>query len=184
MEKVTLQLHNKSTSSRPGGEVLKTWANINGSRELLRSTLMTHSCCIHTWHCTADEKLNCCIFYLNRYLSAPTRAREHLKYSDRNMKCLFQTFRRKQQPWLPICGKQEWCRQREWKKPSQGSALWHGDPKAVFCPSQSWFKACAIWSPPQFVGQFHVKMCLSSSSSLKMRSKKNHILILIWIRWT
>lgn len=111
-------------------------------------------------------------FYLNRYLSAPTRAREHLKYSDRNMKCLFQTFRRKQQPWLPICGKQEWCRQREWKKTSQRSALWHGDPKAVFCPSQLWFKACAIWFPPQFESQFHVKMCLSSGSSLKMRSKK------------
>lgn len=56
-------------------------------------------------------------FYLkNRYLSALTRAWDQLKYSNRNTKSLFQTFRRKQQPWLPICAKQEWCMQKGMKK--------------------------------------------------------------------
>lgn len=73
-------------------------------------------------------------FYLNRYLSALTRAWDQLKYSNRNMKSLFQTFRRKQQPWLPICAKQEWCMQKEWKKAQPRICPMTWRPQTSFLP--------------------------------------------------
>lgn len=75
-------------------------------------------------------------FYLNRYLSALTRAWGHLKYSNRSMKSLFQTFWRKQQPWLPtFVESRNGLRKGNEKKPSQGSTPWL---KPVFCPFQLW----------------------------------------------